>query len=101
TRSRRAVQYRTIISKMPLVTLPDGQVFDSEDFGACKIEEFFGGHWYVYVELKNAKRLTLSASSEEDAQKNAKQIRNRITRSRSSPSAVKQLEQAEHKVGVT
>jgi predicted nucleotide-binding protein len=86
---------------MPLVTLPDGQVFDSEDFRACKIEEFYGGHWYVYVELKNSKRLPLSASSEEDAQKKAKQIRNRITRSRRSRSAAKQLEQGEHKAGVT
>jgi hypothetical protein len=64
---------------MPLVTLPDGQVFNSEDFGTCKIEEFFGGHWYVYVEFKNAQRLTLSASSSEDAQKKLSKSETRST----------------------
>jgi hypothetical protein len=65
---------------MPPVPLPDGQTFNSEDFITCKIEQFYGGKWYVYVQIKNARQMTLEASSREEAVKIAGEIGNKVTR---------------------
>ncbi len=61
-----------------LVTLPDGQAVNPEDVTAVKIEEFFGGHWYVYLELRNHPRITISAAGKENAQEIASQVTSAI-----------------------
>jgi len=64
-----------------LVTLPDGQAVNPDDVAAVKIEQLIAGisaYWYVYVELRNHPRITISAAGKEDAQRIASQAANAI-----------------------
>jgi hypothetical protein len=71
---------------MPFVTLPDGQGVRSEDVSAIKVEQFFGSTWYVYVELKNHPRVTITAGDEATARKMAGEITTGLQRADKSKS---------------
>jgi len=65
------------------MTLPDGQGVNTDDIVAVRIEEFFGGSWYVYVELRKHPRVTIRAESEESARAIARSINEGTHRSQS------------------
>jgi hypothetical protein len=65
---------------LAFVTLPDGQGVNTDDIVAVKIEEFYGGIWYVYVELRQHPRVTIRAESEQSAKEIARSINEGVHR---------------------
>jgi hypothetical protein len=68
---------------MVFVTRPGGQGVNTSDVVAVKIEEFFGGVWYVYVELRQHPRVTIRAGDEQSAKAIARSINEGVHRAAS------------------